>query len=63
MELYRSKKRSLLGANLLFEVEELTYEKYPFLRIDKRKTLIEPIIPYRYAAYFEQKALKDLDEN
>jgi hypothetical protein len=52
-----------LGANLLFEVEELTYEKYPFLRIDKRKTLIEPIIPYRYAAYFEQKALKDLDEN
>ena len=63
MELYRSKKRSLLGANLLFEREELTYEKYPFLRIDKRKTLIAPIIPNRYATYFEQKASKDLDEN
>jgi hypothetical protein len=52
-----------LGANLLFEREELTYEKYPFLRIDKRKTLIAPIIPNRYATYFEQKALNDLDEN
>ena len=63
MELYRSGKRSLLGANLLFELEELTFEKYPFLRIDKRKTLITPLIPKRYATYFEQKALKDLDEN
>ncbi|MDP4718643.1 MAG: methylmalonyl-CoA mutase family protein [Flavobacteriaceae bacterium] len=63
MELYRSGKRSLLGANLLFELEELTFEKYPFLRIDKRKTLITPLIPKRYATYFEQKALKDLDAN
>jgi hypothetical protein len=31
--------------------------------VDKRKTLITPLIPKRYATYFEQKALKDLDEN
>ena len=34
-------------------------ELYPFVKINKRKTLIEPIIEKRLSEHFEQKRLKN----
>ena len=59
---YVSQEKTLIGANTLFEKEEMVFEKYPFLRIEKRKTLIPPVITKRYASHFEQKAF-EADEN
>ncbi len=54
---------SLIGANYLPKREKLTFEKYPFIKQQQRKTLIPPLISKRYAMEWEQKISPDSHEN
>lgn len=59
---FNKEARILVGTNKWLNNEEKIKDKlnlYPFIKINKRKTLIEPIIERRLAETLEQKRLKN----
>ncbi|RXG32579.1 methylmalonyl-CoA mutase subunit beta [Leeuwenhoekiella marinoflava] len=61
-EAFDSGKKNVIGSNIYQNTEDRMkneLEIFPFLKINPRKTLIEPIIPKRLTEALEQKLLKD----
>lgn len=61
-QLFDSGELTLLGTNIFQNPNDRMkneLELYPFLKMDKRKTLIPPILEKRLAEEMEQKRLKD----
>jgi len=60
---YKSSEKELIGANTLPDIEEILLEKFPFIRIEKRKTIIAPLISKRFSMDWEIAAQKSVYEN
>jgi methylmalonyl-CoA mutase len=60
---YKSNEKELIGANILPDIETLSLEKFPFIRIEKRKTTIAPLISKRFSMDWEIEAQKSVYEN
>tara|TARA_Y100001001_G_scaffold164854_1_gene199806 strand:- start:13900 stop:15264 length:1365 start_codon:yes stop_codon:yes gene_type:complete len=59
---FDEQQKVLVGTNAFINSEDKMkseLELYPFVKMNPRKTLIEPIIPKRLAEQMEQKRLKD----
>ena len=59
---FDEQQKILVGTNAFINSEDKMkseLELYPFVKMNPRKTLIEPIIPKRLAEQAEQKRLKD----
>lgn len=60
---YDQNKKKLMGSNIQLAFENFNIEKYPFIRSNKIKTVINPIIPRRFSMKWEQELLKTKDEH
>ncbi|RXG15339.1 heterodimeric methylmalonyl-CoA mutase small subunit [Leeuwenhoekiella aestuarii] len=61
-EAFDSGERTVIGSNVFQNTEDQMkneLEIFPFLKINPRKTLIEPVIPKRLTEALEQKRLED----